>query len=197
MYEKRQVIINTFINKNITPRNLVERIDNPEDYSQTIAERIKLKKQRYGETNMDLFKGYFSYQSPSKMLKDVYSIDKKENKESINLIKSRLAYLKNEIKKMSEDEKETERPYEEGGIVEKILYFNNQNQEGQGLTPDQMLSSLPISLAILKAGNNSEKLKNEIRQLLYSLYRLEKLLFRAKGTRFLLCLVVGWCYFGQ
>ena len=37
-----------------------------------------------------------------------------------------------------------------------------------------MLSRLPISLAQLKAANNSEKLKNEIRQLLYSLYRSEK-----------------------
>ena len=36
-----------------------------------------------------------------------------------------------------------------------------------------MLSRLPISLAQLEAGNNSEKLKNEIRQLLYSLYRSE------------------------
>ena len=33
-----------------------------------------------------------------------------------------------------------------------------------------MLSRLPISLAQLQAGNNSEKLKNEIRQLLYFLY---------------------------
>ena len=38
-----------------------------------------------------------------------------------------------------------------------------------------MLSRLPISLAQLKAGNNSEKLKNEIRQLFYSLYRSKKL----------------------
>ena len=38
-----------------------------------------------------------------------------------------------------------------------------------------MLSRLPISLAQLKAGNNSKKLKNEIRQLLYSLYRSKKL----------------------
>ena len=38
-----------------------------------------------------------------------------------------------------------------------------------------MLSRLPISLARLKAGNNSEKLKNEIRQLLYSWYRSKKL----------------------
>ena len=53
-----------------------------------------------------------------------------------------------------------------------------RNQQVQGLkmlTPNQMLSRLPISLAQLKARNNSEKLKNEIRQLLYSLYRSKKL----------------------
>ena len=38
-----------------------------------------------------------------------------------------------------------------------------------------MLNRVPISLAQLKAGNNSEKLKNEIRQILYSLYRSKKL----------------------
>ena len=38
-----------------------------------------------------------------------------------------------------------------------------------------MFSRLPITLAQLKAGNNSEKSKNEIRQLLYSLYRSKKL----------------------
>ena len=56
----------------------------------------------------------------------------------------------------------------------EILDFNKQNQEGHGLkilTPQQILGRLPISLAQLKAGNNSEKLKNEIRQLLYLLYR--------------------------
>ena len=59
-------------------------------------------------------------------------------------------------------------------IIELILYFNQQNQSGQGLktlTPNKMFSRLPICLAQLKAGNNSEKLKNEIRQLLHSLYR--------------------------
>ena len=38
-----------------------------------------------------------------------------------------------------------------------------------------MLRRLPISLARLNAGNNSEKLKNEIRQILYSLDRSKKL----------------------
>ena len=63
-------------------------------------------------------------------------------------------------------------------IVENILHFNQPNQKGSGLkvlTPSQMLNRLPISLAQLKAGNNSEKLKNEIRQILYSLYRSKKL----------------------
>ena len=59
-----------------------------------------------------------------------------------------------------------------------ILEFNRQNQEGQWLkllTPDQMLGRLPTFLAQSKAGNNSKKLKNEIRQLLRSLYRSKKL----------------------
>ena len=57
-------------------------------------------------------------------------------------------------------------------IVEYILYFNQLEQKQERLkilTPNQMFSRLPISLAQLKAGNNSEKLKNEIRQILYSL----------------------------
>ena len=59
-------------------------------------------------------------------------------------------------------------------IVERIFYLNQLDQSGQDLkvlAPNQMLSRLPITLAQLKAGNNSEKLKNEIRLLLYSLYR--------------------------
>ena len=52
---------------------------------------------------------------------------------------------------------------------------NQPGQELKILTPDQMLCRLPITLAQLKAGNNSQKLKNEIRQLLYSLYRSKKL----------------------
>ena len=49
-----------------------------------------------------------------------------------------------------------------------------RNQQGKGLkilTPNQIFSRLPISLAQLIAGNNQEKLKNEIRHLLYSFYR--------------------------
>ena len=38
------------------------------------------------------------------------------------------------------------------------------------LTPNQMLKRLPIALAQVKAGNNSESLLNEIGQIVYSLY---------------------------
>ena len=53
-----------------------------------------------------------------------------------------------------------------------------RNQQGKGLkilTPYQMLSRLPITSAQLKAGNNSQKLINDIRKLWYSLYRSKKL----------------------
>ena len=74
---------------------------------------------------------------------------------------------------MFKEEIKIEKPKSILEIVEMILKFNEQNKQGKGLkilTPNQMLSRLPIALAQLKAGNNSEKLRNEIRQLLYSLY---------------------------
>ena len=76
--------------------------------------------------------------------------------------------------------KKNEKPNEIVKIVDNFPEFNDKIQKHSGiglniLTPNQMLSRLPITLAQLKAGNNSEKLKNEIRQLLYSLYRSKKL----------------------
>ena len=43
------------------------------------------------------------------------------------------------------------------------------------LTPKQMLQRLPIALAQVKAGNNSESLLNEIRQIVYSLYQSKQI----------------------
>ena len=68
------------------------------------------------------------------------------------------------LKKMSKDEKKIEQQDKILEIVEEIIIFNreNQNQSGKGLkilTPDQMLSRLPITFAQLKAGNNSKNLK--------------------------------------
>ena len=117
---------------------------------------------------------YLSAKKPSQVFKHIYEADNKNIKNMIiNIVNSELKDLKKEIEKMSQEERKIEKQDNIVEIVEEILKFNKQKQEGQGikiLTPSQMLSRLPISLAQLQAGNNSEKLKNEIRQLLYSLY---------------------------
>ena len=101
--------------------------------------------------------------------------DKEKNSNLVDMFNSALKYLQEDIKNMSEEEKEIEKPDEIVRVVEMILEFSKiKQQKGQGikiLTPNQMLSRLPIALAQLQAGNNSNKLKNEMRQLLYSLYR--------------------------
>ena len=53
-----------------------------------------------------------------------------------------------------------------------------EEQKGKGLkilTPNQTLKRLPIALAQIKPGNNSESLLNEIRQITYSLYRSKEI----------------------
>ena len=96
------------------------------------------------------------------------------NKDQVYLIKKALTKIKNIVKNVPKDRRfkieENEKIID---IVQRILKLNNKNQLGAGLkilTPDQMLSRLPVTLAQLKAGNNSQKLTNEIRWLLYFLY---------------------------
>ena len=72
-------------------------------------------------------------------------------------------------------------------ILDRVRLYNDipelesketTEQTGEGLkigTSNQMLSRLRISLAQLKAKKNSEELKNQIRRLLYSLFRSKKL----------------------
>ena len=52
------------------------------------------------------------------------------------------------------------------------------NKKGHGLkimTTKQIITSLPILLVQLNAGNNSQKMKNKIRQIVYSVYRSKNL----------------------
>ena len=53
--------------------------------------------------------------------------------------------------------------------------WNEPSERLKILTPNQMLKRLPIALAQVKAGNNSESLLNEIRQIIYSLYRSKEI----------------------
>ena len=133
------------------------------------------------DINYDLFKDYFDVLVPSALAKKLYETkNKNKNNELVELINFRWSNLKDEIEKMTENEIKTEKPHKILEIVKEILDFNKKNRKQQGLglkilTPNQMLSRLPITLAQLKAGNNSEKRKNEIRQLLFSLHRSKKL----------------------
>ena len=82
------------------------------------------------------------------------------------------------IPELSNSENEEEAPRDMPELESEESPEQRRKIKGQGLKiliPQQMLSGMPISLAQLKAGNIYEKLKNEIRQLLYSLYRSKKL----------------------
>ena len=67
-------------------------------------------------------------------------------------------------------------PY--GSMILEAKRLAKEDQEGKRLkilTPNQMLKRWPIALAQIKAGNNSESLLNEIRQIVYSLYRSKEI----------------------
>ena len=105
--------------------------------------------------------------------------DTENNKVKVNFIENDLIDLKKDIGNAPKDDVDKiEKMNKVADIVELLLQRNNEDQEESGLkilTTSQMLSRLPISLAQLTAGNNSEKLKNEIRQLLHPLYRSKKI----------------------
>ena len=113
------------------------------------------------------------------MIKRLKDAGDEKNKDIVEPINEKLNKMKKIIKNIPENKtlkiEESEKIFD---IVETILELNSKSKLGLGLknlTPDQMLSRLPITLAELKAGNNSEKLKNEIKQLLYSVYRSKKI----------------------
>ena len=152
-----------------------------EEKEELINNAIALIKKESKDINNDLFRTYFNFSAPIDLAKKLFETkDKKKNSAFVEEIKNRWSNFKLETEKISKEEIKNEKPNDILRIINEILDFNKEIQKQQGsslkiLTPNQMLSRLPISLAQLKAGNNSEKLKNEIRQLLYSLYRSKKL----------------------
>ena len=134
--------------------------------------------------NNELFKKHFKVESPNVMYKVLSETNnnKEKNNKLVDIFNSGLKDLENEIKNMSKRERKIKKPNNIVTVVKKIFDFNKHAQEGQGmkiLTPNQMRNRLPIALAQLQAGNNSNKLKNEIRQLLYSLYHLTEQVYKS------------------
>ena len=137
---------------------------------------VRLMKSKKDAT---LFREIFDYDMPDKMLQTLHGLQRVDsyNLKAI-LIEDTIISFDNMVKKISEGAEKNEKKIVK--IVSKILDFglNQRNKKGQELkilTTIQMLSRLPISLAQLNAENNSKKNKNEIRQLLYSLYRSKNL----------------------
>ena len=119
-----------------------------------ITKKAELKNQRFDEIakkekkiSVELFERYFDYSSPSYI-----SLNKTENLEEVNralvnIIENRLTNLIKEVK--SNSISDTKKIKNRINMVE-IIELNQQNQSGQGLnilTPNQILSRLPITLA--------------------------------------------------
>ena len=60
-------------------------------------------------------------------------------------------------------------------MISEAKYGATKGTRIKILTSKQMLQRLPIALAEVKAGNNSESLLNEIRQIVYSLYQSKQI----------------------
>ena len=152
---------------------MFENIDKHEYNTFNELDNLLFKTRSY--LDFDLIQKHFGYNNLEGMLESLNNTKNTyKNGVKLTLIRSGLRDLKNEIRKMSKNEIKSERPDVIVNLVERILAFKNQNQEGQGLkilTPQQMLTRLTISLAQLEAGNSLEKPKHEMRWLLYSLYR--------------------------
>ena len=118
------------------------------------------------------------------MVEGLIKANQTKNSKIVNQTIDSINELKNAVNK--KEIPENENPNKIIDIVEKILefklkdFFNNINNQQKGaelkiLTHKQMLQRLPIVLAQVKGGNNSENLLNEIRQIVYSLYQSKEI----------------------
>ena len=118
LLDARKDIIN-FFEKGIFPYKgnvfKTKEEESEESKEESKEERVK-KIIKYIENeskilNYDLFEKHFNFSVPSALVKQLYETNRKKNNKLVNVIKSGLGDLKDEIKKMSEDEKEIEKPY--------------------------------------------------------------------------------------
>ena len=122
----------------------IENIESEEKYEESIAERVKTRRQ-----NKEIYRDTQRTFAPSSPPKKNYSAETDK-------------YLKY-MEEQKKDQKKFSDEYDSNGW--------SSGSTLKILTNKQILSRLPILLAQMQAGNNSIKLKNELRQTLYSLYR--------------------------
>ena len=132
-----------------------EDIESEEKYEESIGERVKTRRQNK-ETDRDTQKNF----APPSPPKEDYSAETNEY----------LKYLEEQESVQFSDDYDSSG----SGLNKKGKGSVASRAKGEGLkilTNKQMLNRLPILLAQIQAGNNSKSLKNELRQIIYSLYR--------------------------
>ena len=193
------MIINVFRNKlfPLYSGNYYEEFK--EESSEDENEELKKTFEQLNELDRvyaALIRRYFMENSSTKIIKKLKNYGMDPNKlqmynNLLNRLNIGLQRLKDDIKNMSKDKVEEKKHLNHlkdlvGNIIDTKQKLNDmppleteeeaekRQQLRQGLkilTPKQMITRLPILLSQVKAGNNSKKLKNEIRQIIYSLYR--------------------------
>ena len=129
-------------------QKILKVLNQKKKYEESITERIKTRRQNTRRTF-----------APSSPPKNDYS-------------EATANYTKYEEEE--EEEKRGQKRFSDGYDSNGWSSGSGLNKKGSGLkilTNKQMLNRLPILLAQIQVGNNSKSLKNEIRQILYSLYR--------------------------
>ena len=108
-------------------KNLIKKESSKKPTQTDVNKFTELVIKEEAGIDRELFKNYFNFQMPTAMLKNLFNLkDRNKNNLLVNTIKSGLIDLKNEIKKMSEDDIKIEKPNKIVDIVEKILKFNQQ-----------------------------------------------------------------------
>ena len=167
----------------------MDKIPTHKPVAETAAETTEIAKHKKSKLkfqqefmNEIIAINYFKYQNPSFLVKDSISAEQNKNEKTVNNVNNGLIDLRNDFKR--KEITENENPKKVVDIVEKIIDFNKQ-QKGKRikiLTPKQVLQRLPIALAQVKAGNTSNNLINETRQIICSLYQKKKKLLKKYRT---------------
>ena len=127
------------------------------------------------DINNEIFLNYFKYQNPLLLVKDLISAKQDENEKLINNIINALIDLRNDVNRKEIPEyknlvKGKGLPWDLACVVNVFNRKVFDRRQLKILTPKQMLQRFLIALAEVEAGNTSENLLREIRQIIYSLY---------------------------
>ena len=196
LFSTREKVLKSFKSR-IFPRKNFDKIPTPEPAAEPTPEvatepteatptkhmksRLKFHQEFMNEIIADqkdekneIFLDYFMYQNPLLLVKDLIGAKQNKNEKLVNNIKSRLTDLRSYINR--KEILENRNPKKVVDIVEEILDFDKQ-KEGNGFPSNlatrtkQMNQRLQTAFAQVKALNTSEDLLNEIRKIIYSLYR--------------------------